>query len=439
MTDANIAVSFTASVGDLVAGVGDAKDALAGLSEPFAQLNGQYAALGASIGEAFAPTRLQAFDGALMTSAALEKTLADAHAQTDEAIRTSDEATSADAIRSAKLAISEQIKADEDGLKQTLAVYADEARQHQITQMQKVAWSRQALDAEFAAQVAALQREAGLGAQSLAQKQRIDDQILDAERRNQDQMTALVRNAINEQEREYQSYGSTVTQAFNSQLHGLLSGTESWHKAFKAVLEDLLIKFIEWGEETVVRQIATEAAKTAATSAGVTARTGAEQAGAAASLAAQSATIVRSILSSAAEAFAGVFGFLAPIMGPFAAGPATAAQATVAGLAGAVASADLGVWQVPQDMLTLIHHNELGMPAAEAGAFRQMLSGEAPAVGDARGGAVHIHPTTNFHVAAVDSGSVAQWMKANSSTMMKAIDEAVRHGAHLGLRRLAGT
>jgi hypothetical protein len=30
-------------------------------------------------------------------------------------------------------------------------------------------------------------------------------------------------------------------------------------------------------------------------------------------------------------------------------------------------------------------------------------------------------------------------MKANSSTMLKAIDEAVRHGAHLGLRRLAGT
>jgi hypothetical protein len=439
MTDANIAVSFTASVGDLVAGVGDAKDALASLSEPFAQLNGQYAALGASIGEAFAPTRLQAFDAALNASASLEKTLAAAHAQTAEAIRTSDEATSADAIRSAKLAISEQIKAVEDGLKQELALYADEARQHQITQMRKVELSRQALDEEYGAQISALQREAGLGDQSLTQKQRVDDQMLDAERRHQDQMTELVRNAIDEQEREYQSFGSTVTQAFNSQLHGLLSGTESWHTAFKNVLEDLLIKFIEWGEEIVVRQIATEAAKTMATTAGVTARTGAEQAGAAASLATQSATIVRSILSSAAEAFAGVFGFLAPIMGPFAAGPATAAQATVAGMAGAVASADVGVWQVPQDMLTLVHHNELVMPAAEAGAFREMLSSEAPATSAAQGGAVHIHPTTNFHVSAVDSGSVAQWMRANSSTMMKAIDEAVRHGAHLGLRRLAGT
>ena len=121
--------------------------------------------------------------------------------------------------------------------------------------------------------------------------------------------------------------------------------------------------------------------------------------------------MVRSILSSAAEAFAGVFGFLAPIMGPFAAGPAAAAQATVASMAGAVAAADIGMWRVPEDMLTLVHHNELVMPAAEAGAFRGLLSSEA--AGGAQS-AVHIHPTTNFHVSAVDSGSVAQWMKANS-------------------------
>ncbi len=438
MTDANIAVSFTASVSDLVSGVADAKDALTGLSAPFNELNGQYAALGASIGQAFAPTRLQAFDAALNASASLEKSLAAAHAQAAAAMRSGDDAAYNDAIRAAKLATTEEVKAVEDGLKQKLALYPEEARLHEITQAQKVTLSRQALDEEYGAQISALQREAALGDQSLAQKQRIENQMLDAERRHQDQATALVRNAVNEQEREYQSFGNTVTQAFNSQLHGLFSGTESWHTAFKNVLEDLLIKFIEWGEETVVRQIATEAAKTMATTAGVTARTGAEQAGAAASLATQSASIVRSILSSAAEAFAGVFGFLAPIMGPFAAGPATAAQATVAGMAGAVASADIGMWQVPQDMLTLVHHNELVMPAMQAGAFRDMLSGEAPATESAQGGAVHIHPTTNFHVSAVDSGSVAQWMKANSSTMLKAMDEAVRHGAHLGLRRLAG-
>jgi hypothetical protein len=123
-------------------------------------------------------------------------------------------------------------------------------------------------------------------------------------------------------------------------------------------------------------------------------------------------------------------------MGPLAAGPAAAAQATVASAVGAVASADIGMWSVPADMLTLIHHNELIMPAAEAGAFRDLLSGASQ--GGQSGANVSITPTTHFHVNAIDGGSVSQWMRANSSQMMRAVDEAVRHGAHLGLRRLTG-
>ena len=114
--------------------------------------------------------------------------------------------------------------------------------------------------------------------------------------------------------------------------------------------------------------------KTAATTAGVAARTGAEEAGAAASMGAQGAAMIRSIMSSAAETFAGVFGFLAPLLGPLAAGPAAGAQATVAGIAGSVASADIGMWQVPQDMLSLVHHNELIMPAARSRRVSRSLS-----------------------------------------------------------------
>ena len=184
----------------------------------------------------------------------------------------------------------------------------------------------------------------------------------------------LTREALDQQTQAYEKLGDTITGAFNSQLRGLLSGTESWSTAFKSVLGQLLIDFIEFSERSVVRWVAGEAAKTAATTAGTAARTSAETAGAAASLASQGAAMIRSILGSAAEAFAGVFGFLAPIMGPFAAGPAAAAQATVAAAAGGVASADIGMWSVPADMLTLVHHNELIMPAAEAGAFRGLLS-----------------------------------------------------------------
>jgi hypothetical protein len=436
MSDANVAVSFTASVGDLVSGIADARDALASLSAPFAQLNGQYASLGASIGRAFDPSRLKPYDSALSASASLEASLAAAHAQAAAAARAADDDAAADAMRAAKEAIAEEIDAVEDGLRKKLAAYAAEARGHQIAQQRKVSLSRSALDEEYAAELGLLQRETALGGQKLAQAQQVQDQILDAERRNQDQSSQITRQALEEQKREYESFGNTVTGAFDSQLRGLLSGTENWHAAFKNVLEDLLIKFIEFCERSVVQYVAMEATKTSATTTGVAARTGAEQAGAAASLASQGASMVRSILSSAAEAFAGVFGFLAPVMGPLAAGPATTAYGAVAGMAGAVASADIGMWSVPEDMLTLVHHNELVMPAAQAGAFRDMLGGDAAQGGSSRA-TVNVHPTTNFHVSAVDSGSVAQWMKANSSTMMKAIDEAVRHGAHLGTRRLS--
>ena len=436
MADADLAVTFSASIDNLISGIAEAKDALSGLTAPIGEMNAQYSTLGASIAQTFAPEKVQAFGAALLASVSIEKSLAAAHAQAAAAIRSDDNASYADAIRASKLAIGEEIKDVEDGLRQKLALFAEEANRHEITQQQKIAMSRQAVDAEYQAELGLLQQELTLGDMTLAQKQQIDDKILDAERRHQDQMASLVQKSLDDQQKQYQDFGNAISQSFNSQLHGLIDGTTNWQTAFKNILADLLIRFIEWGETTVIQQIANEAAKTAATSAGVTARVGAEQAGAAASLATQATTMIRSIMSSAAEAFAGVFGFLSPIMGPFAAGPAAAALATVAGVAGSVASADIGMWQVPKDMLSLVHHNELIMPAAQAGAFRDMLSDGSPSQSD--GGAVHIHPTTNFHVSAVASGSVAQWMKNNSPAMMKAMDEAVRQGAHLGLRRLAG-
>ena len=302
-------------------------------------------------------------------------------------MRQGDDAAYADAARAAQLATSEELRILADATKQKLALYSEEARFFEITQQQKLSLSQQALDAEYAAELAALQRQEALGEQSLAAKQRVDDMIIEATRRRDDQMAALTRSALQDQERDYQAFGSSITQAFNSQLRGLLTGTTTWHTAFKNALEDLLIKFIEWCETTVEHYVLAEAMKTAATTSGVAARTGAEQGGAAASLGAQGAAMVRSILSSAAETFAGVFGFLAPLMGPLAIGPAAAAQATVAGMAGAVASADIGMWQVPRDQLALIHQNELIMPAGPAGALRDMLT-NAPNGGGAQEAAV---------------------------------------------------
>jgi hypothetical protein len=436
MADANVSVSFSASVADFVSGVGEAKDALQSFSTPFGDINNQLASLAKASSQAFSAGQLSPYRDALSATRSLEQSFAEDRARAAAALRSNDDAGYADAARAAQLATSEELRILSDGLRQKLALYAEEARFYGITQAERVVLSSRAIDEEYSAELDALQRRAALGEQSLADRQRLDNMMIESARRREDEISALTRSALQQQERDYQSFANSIEQAVNSQLRGLLTGTESWHTAAKNVLENLLIKFIEYTETSVAHYVIGESMKTAATTTGVAARTGAEQAGAAASMGAQGLAMIRSILSSAAEAFAGVFGFLAPVMGPLAAGPAAAAQATVAGMAGSVASADIGMWQVPQDMLTLVHHNELIMPSAQAGAFRSLL-GEGAGNGPANT-AVHIHPTTNLQVSALDAGSVSQWMKSNSSVMLKAMDEAVRHGARLGLRRLGG-
>lgn len=435
MPDANVSVSFSASVADFVAGVGQAKDALQSFSAPFGDINAQLASLANASSEAFSADRLAPYRDALSATQSLEQSLAADRARAAEALRSGDEDAYADAMRAASMAAAEELRLVEDGLKQTLALYAEEARAYEITEGEKLGLSAQAVNEAYALELSAAKQREALGDQSLVEKQRVDDMLIEATRRRDDEISGLTRSALQDQQRGYGSFANSVEGAFNGQLRGLLTGTETWRTAFSNATESLLIKFIEMTEQTVARHLIGEAMKTSATTAGVAARTGAEESGSAASMASQGAAMIRSILSSAAEAFAGVFGFLSPLMGPLAVGPAAAAQATVAGMAGSVASADIGMWQVPSDMLTLVHHNELIMPAAEAGAFRSML-------GDGSGGggssAVHIHPTTNVSVSALDGASVSQWMRANSSTMLKAVDEAVRHGARLGLRRLGG-
>ena len=437
MADTNVSVSFSASINDFVSGVGQAKDALQSFSAPFGEINAQLSSLATASSQAFNPSRLQPYRDALDATKGLQQSFAADASRAAAALRAGDDATYADAARAAQLAASEEVQLLADGLKQKLALYTQEARFYEITQQEKLALSQQAIGQEYAGELGALQKLDALGEQSLASKQRVDDMLIEATRRRDDQMGALTRSALQDQERDYQAFGSSISQAFNSQLRGLLTGTTTWHTAFKNALQDLLIKFIEWCETSAAHYALAEAMKTAATTAGVAARTGAEQGGAAASLGAQGAAAVRSILSSAAEAFAGVFGFLSPLMGPFAAGPAAAAQATVAGMAGAVASADIGMWQVPRDQLALIHQNELIMPAGPAGALRDMLT-NAPSGGGGGGGSVAIHPTTHFHVNAIDGASAASWMRQNGPGMAKALDQAVRHGAALGLKRLNG-
>ena len=111
--------------------------------------------------------------------------------------------------------------------------------------------------------------------------------------------------------------------------------------------------------------------------------------------------------------------------------PAAAAAAYAGTMA--VAAFDIGAWSIPHDQLAMVHRNELVMPAAEAGAFRGLLSGAASG-GGSSSRSVTVSPSFNIH--SMDSATVATTLNQNRGAVMKAISAAVRDGAHHGLRGL---
>ena len=141
---------------------------------------------------------------------------------------------------------------------------------------------------------------------------------------------------------------------------------------------------------------------------------------------------IRAITVDAGQTFAGVAAFLSPFMGPAALGPAAAAQATVL----SVAAFDVGAWNVPHDQLAMIHKGEMVPTASQSEAIRS-LPGLLARGGGGGGANVSVAPTTNLNISAIAGAGVGSWVRNNGREFMNAINDAARHGAHLGLRRLA--
>jgi hypothetical protein len=275
-----------------------------------------------------------------------------------------------------------------------------------------------------------------------SQKQELANQEVAFNDRATLQIQEAQERAAEASQKAWDTATKQINSAFDSQINGLLRGTTSWNQAMKNVLasltEDVIKFFVNWTlqqGEVYARDLVFGNARVLAHVSGNAAIAGSDASAAGVGALAWIGNALKAVEADAAQVFGGVFANLAPILGPAAAGPAAAASASVISAGGAIASADIGMWSVPSDMLSLVHHNELIMPAAQAGAFREMLSAGG-GQGRGAGGGVAIHPTVNIHTSALDGASVDQFWRNNQRGMMKSIDEAVRHGAHLGLRKL---
>jgi hypothetical protein len=399
MTDDNaVEIRFSAATDDALAGLEEVRSALRGMAAPVGDINAKLAALNAAFGGLLPPATLDQIAQSFANIGSQAK-------------------LSALSMRE----INNEIQVLHQGLAEQKVLLAAEANQYQITQNQKYAMLEAATQKEYEAELKLLQQEADLGNLKAQQYQQVLNRITLLKQKHDLDMIRLDEQAIAQQQQMWNTALGTIETAFNSQLRGLLAGTTSWSQAFKNILGDVIIKFIEMCEQMVVKWLAAELAQTTASTSGAAARAAAQQTGAASGILANATNAMQAIMTDAAQTFAGVFAFLAPTMGPAAAGPAAAAQASVS----AAAIFDVGTDYVVRGGLALIHPGETIIPAAR---------GSGPYTGANM--SPQIHAPVSISVSALDSQSVARFFNDNSKHMLRAINDAVKRGAHIGLRAI---
>ncbi|HLI22852.1 MAG TPA: hypothetical protein VKV32_17145, partial [Stellaceae bacterium] len=209
--------------------------------------------------------------------------------------------------------------------------------------------------------------------------------------------------------------------AFSSSITAMVTGTETWQKAVRRISQTALSDFVGLAQKRLAHWLASELGMTAGTEAGTAARTAAEQTADTTSLASVALKALQMIATDAAQTFAGVFAFLSPVLGPAAAGPAAASQATVLEAGSmVVASAAGGLWSVPSDMLALVHKQESILPAGVAQPMRDFFSG-GPATSTGQAGNVAIT------IQAIDTQSGAQFLMNNAGVIAQGLAREIRN------------
>lgn len=399
--DNRVEIQFGANTDGALAGIAQVEDLLLGLTVPIKDVGASFDRLGDTIGAAFPVERIAEF-----------------------ARGVEDFGAAAQRAASQTKAIGNEIKLLQQGLAQRKILLDAEAKQYQITQDQKFALLEAETQKEFDAQLVVLQNGLMADKITLASKQALSAKIAALEAKHKTDMLRLDEQSIAAQQALWNGYLSSVTSAFNSQLRGLLEGTTSWKKASIKILEDLTIKFIEMAEATVVKWLAAEIAKTTATTSGTAARVAAEQGAASAGIFTTISDALKSIFASGGKTAAEVSAAVAPEAGP--AAPAiglAAGGAIIAGATGFIASADVGTDYVVRSGLAVIHQGEKIIPSAKT---------SGPFTGAGMGGAVHAPVSVN--ISALDLRSVERFFHDNAKHMIRAINNGIKSGAHLGLR-----
>lgn len=256
-------------------------------------------------------------------------------------------------LEGAMAAAQAQIKLIDEEFTKTSESLNSSFRLFKITEDQKTQALQDALQDREQDTIDELSKEAALQGLSVAQYQRIQDQIVAIRTDTGAKLQRVTDQDREQQQKSWESVLTPIQSAWDGQLRGLLAGTTSWAQAEKNIMSDLVIKAIEEFEQLAIIKPILD---------------GLLSSGLGSAPANLAATVTKMIESMTGPIFAGVAGFLAPIMGPAAIPAAAAVAAGVDATAMGLSSLDIGGY-VMSDGLAMIHAGETVVPANVSSPF----------------------------------------------------------------------
>jgi hypothetical protein len=293
------------------------------------------------------------------------------------------------------------------------SIYQFDLDTFQISQREKTTRLREALSQEYEAEKNLLTQKLALYAGQPEKRAEVNKALLALDQKYAMESLKITQDQVKSQVEKWKEVTDALQSSFNSQLRGMLAGTVSFGQAFKTILGDMIIFFIQAVEKMVVQWALGKAAEVATTTEAEAAKTGIVAASSAAQAAAQLPLILKNIAASIGSVFAGVSAFLAPLMGPAAPGAAAGVAAGVEATAlSIVGSAEGGAYDVTGGLWQL-HPREMVLPEPVADTVRDAMQGGGP--NGSSGGGMH------FHGMLIDGPSIARLFRDHAGLMADAL------------------
>lgn len=306
-----------------------------------------------------------------------------------------------------------------------LQIHIDQLRtaeaQGQISHAQELAGEKKLYDDEYAAQLAEYQKELALEQGKPVQIARINAEIEALQDAHTQKMAKAAETAAQAQQKAFERMVAPISQAFTTSINGIIQGTQTMQMAVGRMLDSILLKYVDVAIKSAVQWIAGEAQKTMATVAGTATRTAVVTSAHATEKASAAALNLATIRADAAKAAAGAYSavvgipYVGPVLAPIAAATAFAAV----GAYQAMASFDVGAWNIPHDMPAMVHAGETILPRPFAEDFRK----NGGSLGGTPSGEHH------YHIHANDAASFHDMLQRNPEALAAGFRNAHRTGA----------